>query len=204
MGAGGDCYYKTWTAEKKARIGGSANRYCASACGVASLKMGLATFNLDRPAKDLYCPGPLAVYVGAGSSYIKIGNVAKKLGLTNSFYKYGINWDDIVKNIREGKTVVLLMSDTKNPGPVEKSYPSAGHFMTLFGTDGEHVIANDPGRRQNECAEHLVFSKEYVTTGLLLPHRDSTCGASHFRVLHTCRQNSASVMRPVWKGSACI
>jgi murein DD-endopeptidase MepM/ murein hydrolase activator NlpD/lysophospholipase L1-like esterase len=161
MGPGGDCYYNTWTEAEKKAVKHRSDRYCASACGVAALRMTLKSYNKDKTSKELYCPGPDRIYVpGEGSSTQKIATVAQKTGLTGSGVTWRMNWNDLTSQVKSGKPIVLFVSDIKM-GYTERPYKTTGHYVTVYGASDNYVIAHDPGRRAS-AGKSVVLSKSYV------------------------------------------
>lgn len=159
MGAGGDCW--------NSQTGLTGDRYCWTACGVATTRMALQAFNLDKSSKDLYCGGPDSIYTPAigkqngGSWHTKIAGVSQKMGLSNSVAKSGVDWKDITSNIKQGKLVAIVVKDKNKGFPLERCFATDGHFILLDGASDNYVIANDPGKR-TACGENIVLSKSYI------------------------------------------
>ena len=103
-----------------------------------------------------------------GGSPSKMVQVAKKLGVADASLSSTMDWNDIVTQIRNGRTVVFLLRDKPKvqSGEVlkERCYLSGGHFITLYGANDDFVIANDPGGNCHGTGEQrMVLSKDYIT-----------------------------------------
>jgi hypothetical protein len=167
MGEGSDCWHDGVPPERPNIDDDSdANSYCESACGVASTKMALHTYGIEKAARDLFCGGPDTVYRPGGSNPGLITEVTGRLGLTTHELKQGVDWDDIVSNILQGKVIVFHLSEPRSEAwrnqNLERSRGSSGHYIFLFGAGDQYVIAHDPGRRDPANAANLVLSKEYI------------------------------------------
>ncbi|MBW2971473.1 peptidoglycan DD-metalloendopeptidase family protein [Candidatus Woesearchaeota archaeon] len=182
MGEGSDCWHDGIQPERPA---GSRNGedYCHSACGVATTRMALKSFGIEKTSRELFCGGPDSVYspgssaeAGGGSSYIKIANVAKKAGLVASVAHPSIDWNDIVSNIRDGRVVALLINDYAGSNAEkgsasakafadshnERAFHTGGHFILLYGANDDYVISHDPGRSSPDQSMNIVLSRQYV------------------------------------------
>jgi hypothetical protein len=160
MGPGGNCWHDGVAPEAGP---GQGENYCSSACGVAVTRMALDSFGVQKTSQDLFCGGPDSVYQPGGSRAPLIESVAKNAGLENSKVNRDIDWEDIVKNVKEGKVIAFHLDDRRGGGGnLERSKHSDGHFILLHGANTNYIIANDPGRRSPRNAENIVLSQQYV------------------------------------------